>query len=262
MTYSDKLFSQTLFVTGFSTLAVAVLMSGCGVEESNSQISAQLTAGQSARNGVRLDRVKCLPGVDEDRDGEIDYFVAGTPTILVSDYSACRDGVGGAVVDDIPYNQVGQGLSTGSRAKKENNLDEGESPEWLKDAVEASGIQDNVYKKDPQDDGSKGYDCDDFADDLEQYVTAEGLNGTFTVYYKFSDDGSIEYGHAVTDVHLDGTTVWFEPQTGKPIKLDRDGDGTVSLTPKGKAHTRPSDGDLGIEVYDSAEEASRYRNLD
>ena len=105
------------------------------------------------------------------------------------------------------------------------------------------------------------YDCDDFADDLERWLQGLGYRSTYTQYVKYVGVNSsvIDYIHAVTDVHLpDGTTIWIEPQNGRVINLDFDGDGQVEANvndPYRNGH-HPTDDNAKIYVYDDAATAA------
>lgn len=68
------------------------------------------------------------------------------------------------------------------------------------------------------------YDCDDFANDLEQELDMAGYDATFTTLWR--DNGMT--GHAVTDVHTtSGGIIFVEPQNGMIIDLDESMDGMV-----------------------------------
>ena len=101
------------------------------------------------------------------------------------------------------------------------------------------------------------YDCDDFADDMEQWLQTHGYNATFTQFVKYvgANSSTIDYVHAVIDVHLpDGSIIWIEPQTGRVINLDFDGDGNVGANvnqPYRNGH-HVTDDNAKIYVYDSA----------
>lgn len=118
------------------------------------------------------------------------------------------------------------------------------------------------------------HDCDDFADELEQGLTARGYDATFTVYWRLNPDWRwynrlwtdrwID-GHAITDIRqADGTTVWIEPQLSAAQgavgqDLDFDDDGRVGVdTTSGDDTTE--DG-YRIEVYGSRAEAEAAGNV-
>lgn len=106
------------------------------------------------------------------------------------------------------------------------------------------------------------HDCDDFADDLEQYLQGEGYDATFTCIWEVNKKRAfwqiwkprLINGHALTDVHLNGQALWIEPQRSSGqgaigVDMDRDGDGVVEYdTSPGSAAT---DGCYRIEVYTS-----------
>ena len=95
--------------------------------------------------------------------------------------------------------------------------------------VGATGVNNTRYN-------ATSYDCDDFAHDLERNLTVLGYNATYTLIgcaaggptsgYNFAT-GYPAY-HAITDVHApDGTIIFIEPQSGRIVNIDFDGDGQV-----------------------------------
>ena len=100
---------------------------------------------------------------------------------------------------------------------------------------------------------SVGYTCMNFTHDLERNLTAAGYNATFTVLWCYGPPppGSPPAtAHAVTDVHLaDGRTVWIEPQTGRIINMDMDGDGVVETNNVFVAGSAISPTDDNCEIY-------------
>ncbi|MGE3164120.1 MAG: hypothetical protein AB7O52_04400 [Planctomycetota bacterium] len=107
------------------------------------------------------------------------------------------------------------------------------------------------------------HDCDDFADELEQALEVfYPGNATFTCIWEVNKDKSwwqfwkpdLINGHALTDLHHNGQTLWIEPQWSVAqgaigINMDKDGDGMVGYaTSPGSGAT---DGCFRIEVYDS-----------
>jgi len=69
------------------------------------------------------------------------------------------------------------------------------------------------------------YDCDDFANDLQQELSMAGFNSTFTATWRNNGMN----GHAVTDVHPTTSSgiIFIEPQNGMVINLDENMDGMV-----------------------------------
>lgn len=107
------------------------------------------------------------------------------------------------------------------------------------------------------------HDCDDFADELEQALEVHYPGqATFTCIWEVNKNRSwwqfwkprLINGHALTDLHHNGQTLWIEPQWSTAqgaigIDMDKDGDGQVEYdTSPGSAAT---DGCFRIEVYDS-----------
>jgi len=124
----------------------------------------------------------------------------------------------------------------------------------LTSVVAASNISDNVYN-------ATSYDCDSFADDLEQHLQNAGYNATFTIYYKYNNTNSshILTAHALTDVHHpDGTIIFVEPQTGRVVDMDLDGDGMVEVNDRPQPYPHgyhPTDDEGKIIIYDSMADA-------
>lgn len=107
------------------------------------------------------------------------------------------------------------------------------------------------------------HDCDDFADELEQALEVfYPGQATFTCIWEINKDKywwqfwepDLIKGHALTDLHHNGQTLWIEPQWSAAqgavgINMDKDGDGMVEYaTSPGSGAT---DGCFRIEVYDS-----------
>ncbi|MEK6792557.1 MAG: hypothetical protein AABX95_01955, partial [Nanoarchaeota archaeon] len=100
------------------------------------------------------------------------------------------------------------------------------------------------------------YDCDDFADDMEQWLEGLGYNVTYAQFVKYAENTTtVDYAHAIINVCLpDGSTIWIEPQTGKIINLDFNGDGKVEVNinkPYKKGYY-PTDDNVKVYVYDNA----------
>jgi hypothetical protein len=132
---------------------------------------------------------------------------------------------GGAVMNclpdevegDVPVSVLGNYTSVPVNANDVNITD-------LIRNVTETGINNTRYVN-----GS--YECADFSGDLEGNLTARGYNATFTAFWCYGGAGNpAPTAHAVVDVHLDdGRTVWIEPQTGRIINMDMDGDGNVEV---------------------------------
>lgn len=116
------------------------------------------------------------------------------------------------------------------------------------------GIHDRAYD-------AEDYDCDNFADDLEQALEELGAGvGTFT-YMACDWDaeaGNYRSAHALTDVHLFGTLFWVEPQTAQLANLDANGDGQVDFVRDLSTYPTPTEGNEDprkrcfIAVFESA----------
>lgn len=96
------------------------------------------------------------------------------------------------------------------------------------------------------------YDCDDFANDLQQELSMAGYNSTFTATWR-RDMAGMLVGHAVTDVHPPTTSsgiIFIEPQDAMVIDLDDSMDGMVTYSDGTHSMTfMPNDGMSQIEVY-------------
>jgi hypothetical protein len=106
-------------------------------------------------------------------------------------------------------------------------------PKSVLDAAGSTGIDKKKY--------TDTYQCVDFANALEIAMTDMGYHGTCTIIRKKDGSGA----HAVTDIHAGELTYWIEPQSGKEIGLDYDGDGKVS----------EDEGNYTVKVYENCKEA-------
>ncbi|MDP1694069.1 MAG: hypothetical protein Q8L34_00855 [Candidatus Woesearchaeota archaeon] len=99
------------------------------------------------------------------------------------------------------------------------------------------------------------YICHHFANDLETFLTGRGYHATFTHFMQFDNNNQTINDHALTDVHFpDGTIIFIEPQTGKLVNLDIDGDGRVEARMYPGTHQNgyhPTDDNAKITVYES-----------
>jgi len=118
----------------------------------------------------------------------------------------------------------------------------GTSSGSLQDAISMSTIPGMTYM-------ATTYDCDDFANDLQQELSMAGFNSTFTAIWR---DGGMT-GHAVTDVHpttSSGGIIFVEPQTGMVINLDETMDGMVTFSDNMHSNTfMANEGMSQVEVY-------------
>ncbi|MCA9277984.1 MAG: hypothetical protein H6815_04260 [Phycisphaeraceae bacterium] len=175
----------------------------------------------------------------------------------------------GWVAGNVKVNGPVNNKKKGKNPKSGEQMDPNNLPNTLanlQDDVNTAGgggtqppIKDREYKKDT-------YDCDDFADDMEQELENNGYKATFTcvwligerTYWSWSQLDYVTeripiWGHAISDVHLNGRLVFIEPQTGRIGLgwLDHDGDGVIEYTTNHNNLWAPTDGELRIEVYES-----------
>ncbi|MBI5698565.1 MAG: hypothetical protein HZC29_08850, partial [Thaumarchaeota archaeon] len=114
----------------------------------------------------------------------------------------------------------------------------------LTDAVRNSSVATGTYV-------AGTHDCDDFADELEQNLTARGYHATFTVYWCYDAADNPTRSHCVADVHApDGSIIFIEPQTGGYANLDFDGDGTVEARNHHETNRVYTDNNCEIEIYE------------
>ncbi|MBS3144131.1 hypothetical protein J4208_00950 [Candidatus Woesearchaeota archaeon] len=160
----------------------------------------------------------------------------------------CRLTTGGAVQNCVPTETT---LDPAPTARVNLTLANLSSPavNTIMQAVVASRISNLTYN-------ATTFDCDDFADTLEQNLTGAGFNATYTYFIKYRGNTNVtDYAHAVTDVHLpDGSMFWIEPQTGQIISLDFDNDGRVGVNYESNPYRNgyhPTDDNAKISVYDN-----------
>ncbi len=161
----------------------------------------------------------------------------------------CRLTTGGAVQGCIPL-ETQQDPPPTARANLTHANLSSPAVDTIMQAVVASRISNLTYN-------ATTFDCDDFADTLEQNLTGAGFNATYTYFIKYKGTSNVtDYAHAVTDVHLpDGSIFWIEPQTGEIISLDFDGDGQTGVNYAPNPYQNgyhPTDDNAKITVYDNA----------
>lgn len=191
--------------------------------------------------------VRCV--LDRDGDGRLalaDYSEAAEMPLAAcrAEGGAVRGGIEPVVPRQRPHRV---------RVVQASDLDRelarliGRLMEWIR----SLGIHQREYREGE-------YDCDDFADDLEQALErlVPGL-GTFTYMACDWDAEKRNYtwAHAVTDVHLGRLIFWVEPQTGQIVSLDKDGDGRVGYVRDLRSYPTATDGGCFIAVFDSAADA-------
>ena len=130
----------------------------------------------------------------------------------------------------------------------------------LTEAIRRIGVYNNKYNV-------TTYNCVNFSSDLEKNLTLLGFNATVTF---------ISWGHAVTDVHFGGVTVFVEPQINASRKYNNDSTYTylipygsldyemrndsligALINPLYDGFVNKTEGRYEIDIYDSLEEAIR-----
>ncbi|HLC56042.1 MAG TPA: hypothetical protein VJJ23_02285 [Candidatus Nanoarchaeia archaeon] len=158
------------------------------------------------------------------------------------------DAVGGAIQDCIPHEtrDTPPGATSPQDLKPTNTTANQGFINNLTNAITNASVHSNRYN-------ATIYDCDDFANDLERNLTARGYDATYTYLIHYNADNTTKSSHAVTDVHVpDGSILFIEPQTGKIINLDIDGDGKVEarVSPNPYKHGYlPTDDNAKITIY-------------
>jgi hypothetical protein len=101
-------------------------------------------------------------------------------------------------------------------------------------------------------------DCDDFADDFEDAMEADGHDVTITILIEYDKETCSRpvSGHALNDFHdSEGRIGFWEPQINRVVDLDLDGDGFVNLAPyqgalAGPTERSPSGKCISVETFD------------
>ena len=196
----------------------------------------------------------------------LDGFSCCTQGVKGSAGSTCTDGggsvdycrftAGGAVQECIP-NDIGQDPPPTTNITNFRPTNTTANTPFINNLtrdIGLSNITTRVYN-------ATTYDCDDFASDMERWLQGLGYSATYTQYVKYKgvNSSDIDYAHAVADVHLpDGSLLFIEPQNGRIINLDFDGDGMVEAH-ENKMYRHghhPTDNNAKIYVYDDAATAA------
>ena len=159
----------------------------------------------------------------------------------------CRQ-FGGAVQECVPEKPV-EKLAPGANVTLQPGNRTSEFARNLTRDANATGIPRLPYV-------NRTHDCDDFADEMERNLTAMGYNATFTVYWCYDGTGRTTTAHCVTDVHGSDGMYFVEPQTGRIVNLDFDGDGVVGARNHHENNRRDTDDSCEIEIYDNAAAAT------
>lgn len=190
-------------------------------------------------------RITCQAGDDLDGDGIVDRFSNIRPRFFsAASPAACR-AANGTPFELWANSSSTRGLAaaqTPSTAAATQSYPAGGTPPvGLRQDVINTGIHKKEYV-----DGL--YDCDDFANDLEDALEDLGYHATYT---EICIPGSPASYHAITDIHLDGQTYWFDAITGVPYQLDAGGDGQVQTSTSGSPCAVATEGRMGVRVWES-----------
>lgn len=151
---------------------------------------------------------------------------------------------GGVIMNCLPALEMGElpAVGNASNLSVTNGSAQSEWVSGLQRAINESRVHNNTYVP-------TTYDCDDFADDLERNLSSRGYNATFTTYWY--NNGTDILGHAITDVHApDGSVVFVEPQGGRFVNMDADGDGRVTARDGQHRNTfSPTEGGRHVETF-------------
>jgi hypothetical protein len=108
-------------------------------------------------------------------------------------------------------------------------------------------------------------DCDDFAEDFEDAMEADGYDVTITILIEFDKETCSRpiSGHALNDFHdSEGRIGFWEPQNNRIVDLDLDGDGFVNLAPYrgvfvGPTERSPGGKCISVEIFDDFDDLVR-----
>jgi len=222
-------------------VVVAAAVGGCAAEQGEDAITVSSPLATSS--------MVCLVPVDLDGDGRGD--VMRTSSFVIADPGTCRAKYRGAVA--LPLTMWNRSPSDDATLRPRATAPAGSGgggPTYtagtgVPPAVAAEVARFDLHGRERYRDG---YNCRHFSRDLERHLQDEGFHATYTIIN--SGSGRQRYGHAVVDVHIDGTAWWIEPQTGLPFDLDDDGDGDVETTERGGIGTN-SEGGTSVEVFES-----------
>lgn len=186
-----------------------------------------------------------MAGDDLDGDGVTDRFSNTRPRFFnAASPAACR-AAGGTPFELWANSTSTHGLSSATQAPApaatQTYSAGGAPPIGLRQDVINTGIHKRTYV-----DGL--YDCDDFSNDLEDALEDLGYHATYT---EICLPGSPATHHAITDIHLDGQTYWFDAITGVPYVVDANGDGQVVTSTSGSPCAAATEGRLGVRVWEN-----------
>ncbi len=108
-------------------------------------------------------------------------------------------------------------------------------------------------------------DCDDFAEDFEDWMEADGHDVTITILIEYDKETCSRpvSGHALNDFHdSEGRIGFWEPQINRVVDLDLDGDGFVNLAPyqgafSGPTERSPTGKCISVETFDDFDDVVR-----
>lgn len=239
----------SLFGLLVTTLAVGT---GCAAPHTDDEAVGSSALSEATPPDIELvDGVDCLQ--DLDGDGVIDIV---DDLFVAPDIETCRGTPGnrGAVVGDsvIDPDHLGSTLIASAPPPgawgPQTLIESPTVPAALQGLVTAAGVHDLKY--------TGRFKCMHFSDVLEQILQLEGYEATVTLYW-YTDRAGRRRAHAVVDVHLeDGTVLWFEPQSGRRVRMDRNADGEVNISDGGNLGRGNDEGGThNVKVYDDLQSA-------
>lgn len=253
---------RTLFV---SLVSCATMTMGCmgGADPTAHEVSALVQEPPAP-----VEEVRCL--IDQNGDDRFDkYDLMQVTSMPASDCAAAA----GVVMGGIPPRDDTAAIMADPPVV---GLPTAPTPKEVLDWLDGTGIPKQPYEP-------STHDCDDFAGEAEEVM--EKLvpgGGTFTIYKCgwLNADGDfdtrfnpVEF-HAITDLHIGGTTYWMEPDgnnnggRSRDWDMDLDNDGKVNVQLEWGSGGRPSEvfsAEYGclVVVYGSRKEAEAdYGGLD
>ncbi len=225
----------------------------CREQKKNALSNCRLSTDPNCRENVRQQAELCLASANEQQ--AICEFPCQDTTCCLNDDNCFSSIIkdcrlqGGAVMECLDQEERIRDVTVSNKTNfAPANLSTNGVLTNLSKNVNASGVHLGTY--------NASHDCDDFADELEIFLTGLGYNATFTAYWCYGGPGNPPaIAHAITDVHLSGGKIVFiEPQTGMFANLDFDGDGIVEVNNGGYTPGQgqgTTDDNCKISVFDN-----------